>query len=91
MERVDQPWAQARLATIRAAKPPYRAGFGHVGVHQPCAALVQQPADDQKASQVGSRSDWAHKRDVAHRDIWVGELPFSLFGAAGGEDCGELR
>ena len=59
-------------------------------VDQPCAALAQQPADDQKAPQVSSRPDWAHQRDVPHRDIWVGELSFSLCGTASGEDGGEL-
>ena len=89
MERVDQPGAPT-AARRQGGQPPYRASLGHVRVDQPCAALVQQPADDEQAPQVSGRPDWAHQWDVSHRDIWVGELPFSLSGAASGEDGREL-
>jgi hypothetical protein len=61
-----------------------------MGVDQPCATVLEQPSDDQKAAQVGSRPDWAHQRDVPYRDIWVRQLAFSLSGTASGEKRREL-
>jgi len=89
MERVDQPWAPA-AGRGQGRQPPYRAGLGHMRVDQLCAGVAQQPADHQKAPEVSSRPDWAHERDVAHRDIWVGELSFSLCRSASGENGREL-
>jgi hypothetical protein len=61
-----------------------------MGVDQLRAAFVEQPADKEKAAQVSRRPDWAHQRDMPHRDIWVGELTLDFCGATGGEDGREL-
>jgi hypothetical protein len=88
MERVDQPGTPT--ARPQTGQPPYRARLGHMGVDQLRTALVQQPADKEKAAQVSRRPDWAHQRDMPYGDIWVGELTLGFCRAAGGEDGREL-
>jgi hypothetical protein len=90
MEGVDQP--RTPMAGRRqGGQSPYRAGLGHMGVDEPCATVLEQPADDQKTTQVSGGPHWADQRDVPHRDLGIGDLTFSLPGAAGREDRREFR